>query len=201
MELKAENNPGRKRPDVTAQPDDDVLYGAFLSGDTASFDSLMIRYGDRLWGYLNGLLDNREDAEDLMIEAFARIMAARPRIGQGNFKAYLFRTARNIAVRHIQKERRLRTFDLDEAEAVSDDLLPEERLMEDDQRSVMHRCLTRIDPELREAMWLVYAEELSYAEAAQVMKVRVKKVDNLLAKGKIKLREELKKEGIQSAYG
>ena len=98
---------------------DDALYRAFLDGDTASLDELMLRYGDRLWGYLNGILHDPGDAEDLMIESFARIMALRPRIGAGNFKAYLFRTGRNLALRLIQRRHDrslLRDFSLDEAE-------------------------------------------------------------------------------------
>ena len=58
----------------------------------------------------------------------------------------------------------------------------------------------RIDPELREALWLVYSEGLTYAEAASVMGVNAKRVDHLLSRGKKQMREELKKEGVLGAY-
>ena len=42
--------------------------------------------------------------------------------------------------------------------------------------------------------------ELSYAQAAEVLGCGVKKIDNLLTNGKKRMREELEKEGITSAY-
>ncbi|MBP5306035.1 MAG: sigma-70 family RNA polymerase sigma factor, partial [Lachnospiraceae bacterium] len=73
--------------------DDDRLYEEFLHGKTESFDELMIRYGEKLTMYLRGYLASYEDAEDMMIEAFSRIMFKKPKIEKGNFKVYLFRTA------------------------------------------------------------------------------------------------------------
>jgi len=82
---------------------DDELYRAFLRGNTDFFDELMIRYGDSLTYYLAGKLGNLEDAEDMMIEAFARIMVKRPKIQEGNFKAYLFKVARNLVSKHYTR--------------------------------------------------------------------------------------------------
>ena len=74
-------------------PGDDELYRQFLDGDNRSYEELMIRYGDSLTVYLNGYLHNWQDAEDLMIEAFARVMVKRPvlRVTNG-FKASLYTT-------------------------------------------------------------------------------------------------------------
>ena len=46
---------------------------------------------------------------------------------------------------------------------------------------------------------MVYIERMSYAEAAEVMKVNTKKIDHLLSRGKKSMREELMKEGITNA--
>ena len=45
-----------------------------------------------------------------------------------------------------------------------------------------------------------FFEEMSYAEAAAVMKVNRKKIDHLLQRGKKNMRLELLKEGMVSAY-
>jgi len=60
---------------------DDTLYREFLSGDGSSYDQLMLRYGDSLTFYLHGITHDWHDAEDMMIEAFARIMARKLKIG------------------------------------------------------------------------------------------------------------------------
>ena len=72
---------------------DHELYSLFLAGDTRAYDELMIRYGDSLTVYLNGYLHDWHDAEDLMIEAFARIMAKKPRIRRARPVAVRARTA------------------------------------------------------------------------------------------------------------
>ena len=195
------------------EKNDDTLYQHFLQGDTASYDELMIRYGDRLTFYLHGYLHDINDAEDLMIEAFARIMAKRPNIGEGAFKAYLFKTARNLALRHQDKKQRMQVFSIDGLDSeIADKVLAagtgqieryspvEEDIGHEERKQILHLCLDRIEPELKEALWLIYFEEMSYAEAAAVMKVNRKKIDHLLQRGKKNMRIELVKEGMVSAY-
>lgn len=195
------------------EKNDDTLYQHFLQGDTASYDELMIRYGDRLTFYLHGYLHDINDAEDLMIEAFARIMAKRPNIGEGAFKAYLFKTARNLALRHQDKKRRMQVFSIDGLDSeIADKVLAagtgqteryspvEEYIGHEERKKILHLCLNRIEPELKEALWLIYFEEMSYAEAAAVMKVNRKRIDHLLQRGKKNMRLELLKEGMVSAY-
>ena len=180
---------------------DDSLYRLFLSGETSAYDALMIRYGDRLTLYLNGYLHSWQDAEDLMIEAFARIMVKKPHIREGGFKAYLYKTARNLAARFHARAARAETFSLEGMEKeIAAGLTPEDSLEDQERIRILHLCLTRIDPQLREALWLVYFDDLSYADAAAVMGVSRKRVDKLLQRGKAMMRAELAKEGITNAY-
>ena len=180
---------------------DDELYRQFLSGKTSAYDELMILYGDSLTFYLYGYLHNWQDAEDLMIEAFARIMVKRPRIRDGGFKAYLYKTARNLAARLHRRQTRTEAFSLEGAEKeLADILSPEDHLQEKEKKRILHLCLERIDPEIREALWLVYFEDLSYTDAAAVLDIGKKRVDKLLQRGKTLLKTELEKEGITHAH-
>lgn len=179
---------------------DDALYSQFLAGDISAFDALILKYSARLSLYLNGLTHGMEDAEDLAIETFAAILTKKPAIRPGNFQAYLYRAARNRATRfHILKSR-LPVFSLDDAlieEALT--ARPEDDFLRDEKRLAVQRCLNRIDPELREALWLIYCEGMRYAEAAAILKVNEKKINNWLTKGKQRMRAELAKEGITHA--
>ncbi len=180
---------------------DDELYRRFLAGDTSSYDQLMIRYGDSLTFYIHGYTHDLQDAEDLMIEAFARIMAKKPRIQAGAFKAYLYKTARNLTIRFHEKRRNMTVFSFEEMDReIADSVLKEDILETRNRKEVLRTCLERIDPELREALWLVYFDDMSYAQAAEVMRVSPKRIDHLLERGKQHMRRELKKEGIRHAY-
>ena len=180
---------------------DQEAYAGFLSGDTSAFDGLMIRYGDGLTVYLYGYLHNWHDAEDMMIEAFARIMVKRPAIRDGGFKAYLFKTGRNLALRYAAKRGRARTFTLEELHGeVSAPTLLETHYLDEERKQALYCCLDRIDPLYREALWLVYLEELTYRQAANVLGISEKKIDRLLQRGKRVMRQELEKEGVTDAH-
>ncbi len=200
-------------PDNTDNLTDDELYRQFLSGDTDSYDQLLLRYGDSLIKYLYGYLNSWEDSEDMMIEAFARIMAKAPDISEGAFKSYLFRTGRNLAIRFHERLLHLKAFSMDglEEEALDSliarsvedrlDTSPQEtEISRNEKKEVLTACLSRIDPDLKEALWLIYAEDMSYAQAAAVMGVNTKRIDHMLTRGKQAMRKELKKEGVTDAY-
>lgn len=177
---------------------DDELYRLYLVGDASAGDQLMLRYGDALTAYLNAFLHHPHDAEDLMLDCFAVLLVRKPEIREGNFRAYLFRIARNKA-NHLWRVRLKRQeFTLDNT-LISQEASPEEASRKSERNESLTRCLNRIAPQYREALWLVYGDEMSYAQAAQVMGCNMTKIENLLKNGKDRLRQELKKEGITHA--
>ena len=177
---------------------DDRLYRQYLAGDQAAGDELMLRYGDALTAYLDAFLHNAQDAEDLMLECFSVILVDKPRIADGNFRAYLFKTARNKA-NHLWRLRfRRQEFSLDETLAAAGDS-PEDIVWVGERNAILQRCLNRIAPQYREALWLFYYMNLSYEQAAKVMNGSTKKIEDLLKNGKKRLRAELEKEGITHA--
>ena len=78
---------------------DETAYRKYLAGDEAAAQLLVEWYGDALTLYINGVLGDIHEAEDLMIEAFAHIFARERPIQDGCFKAYLYKTGRNLALR------------------------------------------------------------------------------------------------------
>ena len=180
-------------------PGDDALYSQYLAGDESACDALMLRYGDAVVAYLFGFLHDYQDAEDLMLELFARIMVRKPAIRPGGFRAYLFKSARHEAARYHKKKLRLQEFGLDEELPPSVDS-SEDVVLRSERGAALQRCLARMDAQYREPLWLVYAMGLSYAQTAGVLGVGAKKVDNLVTAGKKLLRRELEKEGITHAF-
>jgi RNA polymerase sigma-70 factor (ECF subfamily) len=76
---------------------------------------------------------------------------------------------------------------------------PQEYAEKSERNAVLYSCLNRIAPQYREALWLVYGYGMSYAQAAQVMGCNLIRTENLLKNGKIRLRQELEKEGVTHA--
>ena len=79
---------------------DESLYHQYLSGDDAGLEALMRKYGDPLMLYIDGYLNDVHEAEELMLDVFAYLFTKKPKIRDGGFKAYLYKAARHMALRH-----------------------------------------------------------------------------------------------------
>ena len=90
---------------------DGDFYRQYLNGDDAGLEALMEKYGDPLTVYLDGYLHDIHEAEELMLDVFAYLFTKKPRIREGGFKAYLYKAARQMALRH--KSKRKLMFSLD----------------------------------------------------------------------------------------
>ena len=135
-----------------------------------------------------------------MIEAFSQIFAKeRPITGEGSFQAYLYKTARNLALRH-RKKHRLRFLRFEEL-----DFEPQSSALADTELSRMERsrqlyaALEKLKAEYREALYLVYFEDMSYRSAAAVMNKSEGQITKLVYRGKQSLKAILEQEGFTYA--
>ena len=81
-------------------------------------------------------------------------------------------------------------------EILADEIVLEEQILADERRRRVHEAMKQLPEDMRIAIHLIYFEELSYEEAAFVMRKKRKQVDNLLYRAKAILRTILGKEDI-----
>ena len=194
-----------KRNSSEGMADSDVnditLYQRFLSGDDSGLQRVMERYGNSLTLYIDGYLHDIHEAEDLMIEAFAYFVAKRPRLRDNGFRAYLYKSARHLALRCLQKKRRKQLFSFDDLEQEPEsDVLLETLVQTDERNRILWRCMDELAPAYREALYLVYFEGMRHAEAAAVMRKTEKQIADLVYRGRASLRKTLEREGITTWY-
>ncbi len=157
----------------------------------------MERHGDALTLYINGYIHDIHEAEDLMIEAFSRMINAKPRLTKNGFKPYLYKTARNLSLRLMQKRRRHCFFSLEGLEDEPEsDILVERVVQSKEQNRILRKCMAQLNPDYSEVLYLMFFENMSYAQAAQVMGKSIKQIERLLERGKKSLRPLLEREGI-----
>ena len=158
---------------------DGDFYRQYLNGDDAGLEALMEKYGDPLTLYFDGYLHDIHEAEELMLDVFAYLFTKKPRIRDGGFKAYLYKAARHMALRHKSKRRLM--FSLD---ALTDEpdgqLLAEEVIGTAERNRILHGCMGEMNPDYREVLYLTYFEGMSYEQAAEVMGKTVKQITNLV---------------------
>ena len=168
-------------------------YRRFLDGDEGAFDEIMEALFDSLVFFIDRYVQDIHAAEDIAIDVFSDLVVNRQRYNfKVTLKTYLYMLGRSRALNYIRRRKILTFVELEE---VGEEACPEEPLLADARRRAVSAALSRLPKAMREVVQLVYFEELSYEEAAKVMKKNRKQVDNLLYRAKKELRVILGKDG------
>ncbi len=183
-------------PDVTSPPRP-ALYGSgmedaelvvrVLDGEVEAFTILVDRYYDGCARYALRMLRNRDDAVDALQETFLAAYRALGRYRERHaFRGWLYRIlvnrCRSLSRQRRRRERRFvedgRAVDAAAAGAASGDPIL---------RDALQAGLDALDPRLREAFILKYAEGLEYREMSRLtgagisaLKMRVKRACEVL---------------------
>jgi RNA polymerase sigma-70 factor (ECF subfamily) len=152
---------------------------------------------DQLYNFAHWLTQNREEAEDLVQETFAKALRGFSSFQLGtNFRAWMYRIMRNTFLTSRTGLRATMTVSLDAEEdgpeaAVESDT-PETILIE---RSNSHQLQSAIDElplQFREVILLCEVEEMSYEEIAETVSVPIGTVMSRLSRARKKLRASLR---------
>ncbi len=182
-------------PEHTAS--DEEYYYRSLNGSEEAAEQLVERYGDSITLYVNGYLHDMHESEDIMIEAFAQMFAKeRPVTHGGSFRAYIYKTARNLALRHKRRNRIFISMDELAFELPGSDTADSE-LMENERNEKLYDAMSQLKAEYREALYLVYSEDMSYREAGAVMRKSESQITKLVYRGKQRLKIILENEGFK----
>jgi len=173
-----------------------TYYERYLEGDEDALLDILREYRDGLVLYINTHVGNISLAEEVALDTFAKLTVKRPRFrGEGSFKTWLYAIGRNLAIDTLRK--RKDHVPLDEVEGVSaTDTLIEEEYLRTEKNAAVRRCMNNLKAEHTQALWLVYFENFTYADAARVMKKTKRQFDSLIFRAKTSLKAELEKEGI-----
>ncbi|MBQ3794861.1 MAG: sigma-70 family RNA polymerase sigma factor [Butyrivibrio sp.] len=168
--------------------------------DDRDLEALLTAYRDGLYLFLLSYVKNEEDAEELMMDTFAKLAVDKPDFEirkNGSFKSWLYAIARNNALMHIRRHK-MEAVPLEE-ETISDADTPESALLKDEQNKTLYKALSSLKPEYRRALMLLYIEGLTYEEIAKAMGLRIRQVYNLIERGKKSLKKTLEGMGIDDA--
>ena len=170
----------------------ELAYKKFQNGDDSSLEIIVRLYRADVTAYAMSIVHNRFAAEDVAAEVFCYVVLHRKKY---NFsvplKYYLLMICRSRAYDYCRKEKKY--VGLDDSillKTSGDDVT--EKLLGKERESALYRAIGGLPADMRSAVYLVYFEEMSYDDAAKIMKVSRKKVDNLLYLAKQKLRTILK---------
>ncbi len=171
---------------------DAALVAAAVAGDRDAVGMLLRRHHGDCWRFAYRMMGNEHDAEDVMQDAFLRVVRA---LGsyreQDRFRAWLFRILANACrTALLQRRRRARWFVSGNGDRIADAIDPgasaAEMMVETARQATLSKALQAavltLDVKHREAFLLKYGEGMEYTEMAAItgvgvsaLKMRVKR--------------------------
>lgn len=173
-------------------------YRRFLNGDDKGLAEIVKDYKDGLTLYLNCYVNNIYIAEELTEDTFFRLVVKKPNFsGKSTFKSWLYAIGRNVAVDYLRRNSKtLAVSAEDMANYLKDEQNLEQSYIKEERKIIVHKALSKLPPDYRNILWLVYFEGFSGKEAAAALNKSDRQIKNLLYRAKLSLKSQLEKEGF-----
>ncbi len=164
-----------------AQEDYELVQKA-ISGCQQAYATLLNRYRSSIFHMMLKMVNNREDADDLTLEAFGKAFNKLPSYApRYAFSTWLFKIAINNCIDYIRKKR-LHLLSIDDPIEPNSDhdfssnirsgaLDPEERFIRKQRVGLMRDVLQKLSLKYRLMIELRFFEELSYDEIARELDI------------------------------
>lgn len=152
-----------------------------LEGDEKAFTRLLARYKDAIYFMLLKMVNSRNDAEDLTLEAFGKAFRNLHQYSPTYaFSTWLFKIASNNCIDFLRRKKGTyialeNNGDSSENTEIirlkSKELNPEEKLIRQQKAILLHRIVRKLKPRYRTLVELRYFREFSYEEIAKELDI------------------------------
>jgi len=196
-------------PNLSSNAKRDIkLVNLARKGDEKAFSMLLNRYKDAIYFMLLKMVNNRNDAEDLTIEAFGKAFTNLHQYSpEYAFSTWLFRIASNNGVDFLRKKRG-KTVSLENnnndtsretgynSVIKSDTLSPEESYIRKQRAVILRKIISKLKPRYRTLVELRYFKEYSYEEISKELNLPLGTVKVQLFRAREMLFNMLKNTGV-----
>ena len=191
------------QPKVSEPVSDELaLVQAAKGGDVSAFEELVRRYDRNVFRIAQHITQNREDAEDVVQDAFLKAYGNLAQFqGQSKFYTWLVRIAVNEALMKLRRRRPERMVSLDEDVKTEEDSVPreiadwspnpEQLYKQAELKDILTRPFRACLPAFRTVFVLRDVEGLSTEETAEALGLSIPAVKSRLLRARLQLRERL----------
>lgn len=172
-------------------------YRRFLDGDDNGLAELIDIYNKGLSLYLNSIVDNICEAEEVMQETFVKIAIKKPKFnGKYEFKTWLYTIARNCAYDYLRHRSKFADVSIDECFYLTDETDIEKKYLVEEQRIELHKAMRRIKPDYSQVLYLMYFEDFKTEDISRIMHKSKSQIKDLIYRAKKSLKSELERAGF-----
>jgi RNA polymerase sigma-70 factor (ECF subfamily) len=178
-------------PDSKNTESDKELLERVKANDTRAFALLVDRYKIRLFNLIYRMLQNREEAEDILQETFLRVFKEKARFDPTySFSTWIYTIALNLCRNELKRKKKFRFFGLD---LIKDDrrYAVEKMNCTTNLSSVLEKAIASLPDKYKTAFLLREVNQLSYEEMSESMGVPLGTVKSRVNRARIMLQGEL----------
>lgn len=171
------------------------LWDQVCLGNQQAYASLHRQLYTCLYHYANRILNDQDDANDVIQELFVKLWDKRTTIGKiQHVKSYFYRALRSTAINHLRglktQESRNQYFSLVDLELSTEEhMIAEEYVSE--QKCILKRALDKLPVKQREIIYLRFYEDLNYNQIVEITGIKYQSVVNHIHRAITQLRTEL----------
>lgn len=181
-----------------------ALVEAARAGDIGAFEGLVRRYDRNVFRIAQHITQNREDAEDVVQDAFLKAYQNLGQFqGQSKFYTWLVRITVNEALMRLRRRRPERMVSIDEDVKTEEDSMPreiadwspnpEQMYNQAELKEILGKTIQGLPPSFRTVFVLRDVEGLSTEETAEALDLSIPAVKSRLLRARLQLRERLNK--------
>jgi RNA polymerase sigma factor (sigma-70 family) len=163
-------------------------------GRLPNFEEAVLAHLDAAYNLARWLTRNKQDAEDVVQEAYLRAFRFFPGFRGGDARAWLMKIVRNTCYSWLHTNRPLQdATEFDEKLFSTDERNPnpEDVVLQNDNNALVRKALEMLPPNFREVLILRELEGLSYGEIANIIAVPAGTVMSSLSRARKRLRQVL----------
>ncbi|MCW3075441.1 MAG: rpoE [Bacteroidetes bacterium] len=162
-----------------------LVRSALDNGDQKAFAELLHRYRESVYYMMLKMCNNKDDAEDLTIEAFGRAFKKLDQYSPDYaFSTWLFKIASNNAIDFIRKKKQMTPVSIDNKVENADSrdhssymkstgLDPEENFIKKQKTELVRLLVDHLKPKYKEMIELFYFKEMSHEEISQKLNLPI----------------------------
>ena len=152
---------------------EEEVWQDFVNGSESALVYIYREYSNKLFNYGMQFVKDREFVLDVMQDLFYYLIKTHKRLGKTtSIKFYLLSSMRRMLLRRLKEEKRINTESLEQKSFDVAFQGVDPGSLEEYEVQVLKNACNSLPPRQKEAILLLFYEELSYSEIAEVMCIK-----------------------------
>ena len=176
---------------------DKKLYNDYLKGNNQAFETLYIKYKEKIQFFVYNIVKDYQKAEDITQEVFIYLLK-KPMDNKYSFKYHIYLIAKSKALDYFNKSKRQEEINQIYTSECKENIEKDvsEIIESVEFKENVLACINELEDKYKNVVYLSSIEELSYIEISSLLGISVSNAKVMVHRGKKELKKILLKKGL-----